>query len=427
MDRGAAFGRVSKVRSGLRHDPVADGARAAAISSVTTVSASVARIIGGVEILTRHELGALEAWQRAFASRHKDRRYYEIVEDTLHPEFDYGYFGIRNAEGRVAAIQPFFLLDQDLLAGLDLRARRAVDRLRLYCPQLMRLRTLMVGCAAGEGHLDGSRECAAVNVGILARSIVAHARQLGAQLVVLKEFPQNYRRLLDPFVSAGFTRIPSMPMTRLSIAYPDFDGYSRQALNSATRRKLRKKFAAAATDLPIEMSVVSEIAPLIDEVYPLYLQVYDRARLRFEKLTKAYFCELGRRMPDKVRFFIWRRRGKIVAFGECLVHGDTFFAEYLGLDYEVALRLHLYHRVYRDIVSWAIAQGYTWFQSTGLNYDPKLHLRHLLEPVDLYVRGTSDVMNALLKRLLPLIEPTHYDATLPKFANYADLWDRPSP
>lgn len=382
---------------------------------------------GCVDILTRRELGGLETWRRAFGSQHKDRRYYEIVEDTLHPEFDYAYFAIRDVAGRIAAIQPFFLLDQDLLAGSGLRIRRAMDRLRRYRPQLMRFRTLMVGCAAGEGHLDGNEDCAATTAGMLAQSIVAHARRLGAQLIVLKEFPLKYRRLLDPFVDAGFTRIPSMPMTRLSIAYPDFDDYLRLALNSATRRKLRKKFAVAENDLPIEMSVVNDIAPLIDEVYPLYLQVYHRARLRFERLTKEYFCELGRRMPDKVRFFVWRRDGRIVAFGECLVHGDTFFAEYLGLDYDCALRLHLYHRVYRDIVRWAIAHGYTWFQSTGLNYDPKLHLRHSLEPVDLYVRGTSNATNALLKRLLPLIEPTHCDATLPKFANYADLWDRPSP
>jgi predicted N-acyltransferase len=55
-------------------------------------------------------------------------------------------------------------------------------------------------------------------------------------------------------------------------------------------------------------------------------------------------------MPDKVRFFVWRRNGKAVAFGECLVHGDTMFAEYLGLDYSVALKLHLYHYVFRDLV-----------------------------------------------------------------------------
>jgi hypothetical protein len=31
-------------------------------------------------------------------------------------------------------------------------------------------------------------------------------------------------------------------------------------------------------------------------------------------------------------------------------------------------------------------------------------------------------MNALLKRVLPAIEPTRYDKTLAKFRNYRELW-----
>jgi predicted N-acyltransferase len=132
-------------------------------------------------------------------------------------------------------------------------------------------------------------------------------------------------------------------------------------------------------------------------------------------------------MPDKVRFFVWRRNGKAVAFGECLVHGDTMFAEYLGLDYDVALRLHLYHYVFRDLVRWAMTNGYEWFQSSGLNYDPKLHLRHRLVPVDLYVKHTSPVVNMLLRRALPWLEPTRYDQTLKKFPNYSELWETAAP
>jgi hypothetical protein len=64
------------------------------------------------------------------------------------------------------------------------------------------------------------------------------------------------------------------------------------------------------------------------------------------------------------------------------------------------------------------------FRSSGLNYDPKLHLRHELDPIDLYVRHVSSAANTVLKWILPLIEPTRHDPILKKFANYGDLWDR---
>jgi hypothetical protein len=40
------------------------------------------------------------------------------------------------------------------------------------------------------------------------------------------------------------------------------------------------------------------------------------------------------------------------------------------------------------------------------------------------VRHTSEVINALMRRVLPLIEPTRFDKTLAKFVNYHELWAR---
>ena len=378
-----------------------------------------------LEVVARNDLQHCPHWTVAFASERKDHRYYELVEDTLHPEFEYRYFVLKDAAGQISAVQPFFLLDQDLLVGASARYRVLIGVARRIWPRLMRARTLMVGCVAGEGHLDGDEACEGPSVELLASAIAGEARRLGARLVVFKEFPARYRPALECLIRHGFTRIPSLPMTKLCIDYANFDDYMRRALNSATRRKLRKKFEATTRASALEMSITNDATPVIAHVYPLYLQVYERSKLHFEKLTEKYFCDLGRRMGDKVRFFLWRQNGRIIAFATCMVHGDAIYAEYIGLDYDVALDLHLYHYVFRDLVSWAMDNGYKWFRSSGLNYDPKLHLRHLLDPIDLYVRHTSAPINAVLKRILPALEPTRYDETLARFRNYQELWARP--
>jgi hypothetical protein len=51
-------------------------------------------------------------WQVAFASERKDHRYYELVEDTPRPEFDYRYFVIKDAVGQGCAVQPFSKLPE---------------------------------------------------------------------------------------------------------------------------------------------------------------------------------------------------------------------------------------------------------------------------------------------------------------------------
>jgi hypothetical protein len=391
-------------------------------SGVLARSSQREAISGRVLILSRADLSRCPRWASSFQTQRKDYRYYEIVEDTICPELSYRYFAIEDEKGEVLAVQPFFIVDQDLLLGASPRIGPVLSAIRRVWPRFMFLRTLMVGCAAGEGHPDdagaASYKCAQLLAGALPRL----ARQQKAPLIVLKEFPSRYRGVLSCFLSRGFTRVPSMPMTRLDLNYLSFEDYMAKALKSSGRAKLRKKFRAAGQAAPIEMTAVGNVSDVIDSVYPLYLQVYHKAKLKFEKLTKEYFLEIGARMPDKARFFIWRQNGKIVAFAFCMAEGDSLFGEYIGLDYPLAMDLHLYHYAMRDILRWAIANGFKSFVSSGLNYTPKLQMRHVLAPLDLYVRHTSPIINFILKRAIPFLEPTRQDKTLNMFPNYNELW-----
>lgn len=375
-----------------------------------------------LRIVPRTELKDCDAWASAFAESRKDRRYYEIVEDTLRDRFEYGYLAIVDAAGIVRAVQPFFLLDQDLLEGVG-SDWRLVSFFRRYYPRLLKLRTMMIGCSAGEGHLTEANDLPpALIAKVLSEGVVQSARSVQARMIVLKEFPAAYRKSLSCFLEKGFTRIPSMPMTTMDTGgFPDFDTYALGKLSSQTRRQLRKNFKATE-DVQISMSVTDDAGSFVGEIYQLYLQVFERSKLRFEKLTEDYFRQLGTRMSDKTRFFSWRRDNALVAFALCMVESDQLFYEYVGFDYAVALDLHLYHYVTRDLFNWAVANRYTCIRSTGLNYEPKLRFRHRLDPIDLYVRHTSLLANVVLKRVLPRIVPARYDPVLKKFPDYNALW-----
>ena len=226
-------------------------------------------VSGSVQVVSRLEAMQCRHWANAFASEAKDRRYYELVEDTIHEEFDYRYFVVRNQTAEICAIQPFFILDLDLLVGTRPLVGRLTNFIRRFWPGFMRARTLMMGCAAGEGHLDGSDEAARLlSARLLASAIVKEARNLKARLVVLKEFSAKYRSALDCFVHKKFTRIPSLPNVILNIDYSSFEEYIIRVLSGSTRRKLRLKLKAAEKAPPIEMSVIDDITPLIDDVYP---------------------------------------------------------------------------------------------------------------------------------------------------------------
>jgi len=376
---------------------------------------------GIAKIVTRGELQNCDAWKRAFQDKCKDHRFYEIIEQTLANDFEHRYLLLEDSAGNVRAIQPLFFVRQNLVEGVPGKFRSAVEAVRRHFPHFLTMRVLMVGCAAGEGHLGACDFKDARWVAkALHSSLRTYARQNKASLVVLKDFPAKYRLALEDFSANGYVRVPSMPMTRLRLPYNNFDEYL-SSLSYATRKGLRRKFRKTERAPKIEMEVVNDVAPHVDQIYPLYLQVHERSRFKFETLTKEFFCSIGREMPERARFFIWRQLGKIVAFSLCLVCGDTIYDECLGLDYNVALDLHLYFYTLRDVTRWAIEHGLRSYCSGPLNYDPKLHLGHELMPLDLYVMHTKALLNPIFRRALKYLEPTRHDPVLRRFPNADQL------
>jgi predicted N-acyltransferase len=371
-----------------------------------------------VRLVHLHDCGA---WKRALQHKCKDHRYYEIVEETLACGFEHHYLLLDDPSGNVRAIQPVFFVQQNLVEGVPGKLRSIVDGIRKVFPQFLTMRVLMIGCGAGTGDLgacDEKDEPWVANT--LQATLRTYAKQNKAALVVFKDFPANYRSALETLVSNGYARIPSMPMTRLPLPYASWDEYFA-TLSKATRKDLRRKFRKAERAPKIEKEVVNDVAPLVDEIYPLYLAVHERSALKFETLTKDYFRFIGQRMPNRARFFIWRQNGKIVAFSFCLVCGNAIYDECIGLDYSVALDLHLYFYTLRDIISWSLQQGLKYYYSNPLNYEPKLHLDCELVPLDLYVMHTNSVLNPIFRRVIKYLGPTRHDPVLQRFPNADEL------
>ena len=362
-------------------------------------------------------------WVAGFEGYPVDHRYYELVHESLKDQFAHYYLLLKDAGGVTRAIQPFLIVSQDLATGTPAVIRNLLARIRRHFPGFLKLRMLMVGCSAGEGDivLEKQSRDIAWTVDALKEGLIPVAGELKAMLIVFKDIPKIYRQSLDRLRLFGFTRVPSMPATKLDLNFPDFESYLKTRIGYTMRKNLRRKFRKTESR-PIELEIVTDISPYVDEVYPLYQQTFGRSELKFEELTKSYLCELGRRMNDRARFLVWRQEGRIIAFASTIVHKGVLRDNYIGLDYSVALEYHLYFVTWRDTIVWALKNGIHTYHSAPLNYDPKYHFRMELEPLDLYVRAPNGWLNVIFKRVLPLIEPTRYDPVIRKFANANELW-----
>jgi len=126
-------------------------------------------------------------------------------------------------------------------------------------------------------------------------------------------------------------------------------------------------------------------------------------------------------MPDRARFFLWRKDGRLVAASICLVHDGVLYDEYLGLDYAVAHDWHLYFITFRDVLTWALAQGLREYRSTPLGYGPKLHLGFELAPLDLHLASPRIALRGPLRWALEACGPTRGERVLRDFPNAGEL------
>ncbi len=359
-----------------------------------------------------------ELRERAFANQWKDLRYYEVSAQGLREQFQHRYLALHDARNGRSVVQPIFFVDQDLTQGLQPKLRALLGLPRRIFPRWLQLRMLVAGCSTSEGDLDSTQAWA---VTALHEALAIYGRASGVALILLKDFPASYRKALAPFARTGYRRVPSMPACELEVDFSSFEEFLQKKIGRVFRENLRRKFKKLARRPPIQMEVVSDITPIVDEIYLLYLQTFERSQFRFEKLTREFLCKIGRDMPDRARFFLWRIDGRIVAFALCMLHRDTLYDLNIGLDYSIALDLHLYFVTRRDILQWATENGVRHYHVGPLNYHPKLHFRMKLVPLDLYARHLSPWINPIFKFALGWLQPARHDPFIAQFPNASEL------
>jgi hypothetical protein len=358
-------------------------------------------------------------WANAWNQHAKDNRFNEAVEQGLDDQFEQRYFVLVNSRRCEVCIQTFFVIRQDLTAGLPQTIRNTITRLRQRWRSLFFMQMLMVGSPAAEGLLDREEPWA---VEALRAALEQYASQARIGLVLLKDFPAEYRGLLKDFIKQKYQRIPGLPAVKLELDFSSFEEFAVTKLSKVYRKNLRRKFRSLDSLPLVTFEAHKGCTPeQADEIFPLYWEVYRRAKLSFEVLNRDYLSRLGQSMPDKIRLFLWRQEGRLVAFNMGIVHDGIIDDLYVGFDYDAAPKLNLYFLTWRDVIEWSVRNGLKVYRSGPLNYDPKLHLKMSLVPQDLYARHLSPLLNGPLLLAMKWLGPTRYEPILKKFPNASEL------
>jgi len=345
-------------------------------------------------------------WVRLWGDQPEGYDYFCTLEHSALGQFKFYYICVYTAD-RLDLIAPVFSADFDLGIGTEGLAAKSVRWARSVCPRFLIERTLFCGSPFGEQGGLGLTNDSAQHLALLAELEKAMAQLSGQErlrFILFKDFPTATLGALDALRANGYFKGESFPNIVVRLPYATMTEYL-DSLSYACRKDLRRKVRKTLSAGKMEVRVVKNVAPIIEEIYALYLQTYEAGTVRFEKLTKEYFLAVGQEMPEKTIYFLYYAGGKLAGFNLCFCHEDQLIDKFIGFDYAISRELNLYFYSWYYNVDWCIQHRIRLYQVGQTDYEAKIRLGGEKVPLSFYAKHNHALINAVLRAVARLLVP----------------------
>lgn len=356
-------------------------------------------------------------WEQCFPPPLEGRWWYRTLDRCgIEKQFTFAY-AVLEQTGNPVGIAPTFVMDVPIdLVAPPLIAKTLVHAGAIF-PRLRYQRTLFVGSPVDEGAVGLVAGMRLADVApVIQDALVLKAKDLKAPMIVWKDFTDDTASALDTLSRThGLFRVTSYPGTRLALKGGSFESYM-QVLRANPRYKLKKKLDASRKMGKLETSVTqSPDDTLLDEVFGLFWQTYERGKNKFERLTPEFFKLIA---AEPVSHFVLLRNpdtGKLVAFSLCFRVGKRMVNKFIGLDYAYRGNWFIFFRLWEQIVDWAARSGAAELQSGQTGYMAKLDVGHTLVPQTNYCRHLNPIVHRIFKAVASGISWSTLDDELKQF------------
>jgi len=326
-------------------------------------------------------------WEACFPPPLEGRWWYETLERSrLEDQFRFLYAVIRDDDSPVG-IAPLFVMR----FPVSLVAPDALKPLLPMLGSLAHPKTLFVGSPCADegtvGLLPGVERRIALFA--LQEALIAKARELDAPLIVWKDVPSSAAE--DVAALSGMFRVESFPGTIVELG-GDKAAYLA-SLKGSRRHNLLKKVRRSGSHVAVRTEVVQQ--PVLDEIFPLFMQTYERSSAHFERLPREFFAQIAQ-VPC-ARFVVLReeKSGEIIAFMLVFELGGKLINKFVGMDYRRPKEWQLHFRLWDAVLDYALSRGLHAIQSGQTGYAAKIETGHRLVPLANFCRHRNPVVHKL--------------------------------
>jgi hypothetical protein len=351
-----------------------------------------------VEFLSKASQIPADLWDTCFQPPAEGRWWYEALEQTgIDDQFTFLY-GLIKHLGSPIGIAPAFVMDMPVEEVAPQEFLRFLRLIGKIVPSVLHQRTLFLGSPildeGGVGLISRADRRAALLA--LQVALEAKAAELGASLIVWKDFPESASADMSWLSQQRrLFRIVSLPNTLLELPSHRKEDYFA-GLKSSRRYNLKSKLKRSREQVGLGVEVVQHPdAKTLDKIFGLFWQTYEKATSKFERLSRKFFEVFAEK--EAALFIILREKvsGEMVAFMLCFAKGERLVNLYIGMDYSRPKEWLLFFRLWEAAVDVALARGFTGIVSGRSSYDAKIETGHKLVPLNNYCHHRSVLLHSI--------------------------------
>lgn len=311
---------------------------------------------------------------------------------------------------------PAFFADFDLLTTLD-GDKSKVEALlkKLGLRGLTVQPTLFVGTTVTEyANYPGVEQHKAV-----IDSVIRSRKTLRWQLAIIKDIPscsplisaaenEAAESLLEQCKQSGqFIIVSGQALAYVPIDFASIDEYLMR-MSKVRRKDLRKKLKAR-DGLTVERIQTGDAQfkdeSFLDEIYSLYLNVYEQSIYHFDLLTKEFFRDLLCDADSGGIVFVYRKNAKMIGYNICFVHDGNLIDKYVGFAYPEAQEANLYFVSWFENLAYAHEKGLRFYIAGWTDPEVKSYLGAKFTMTQHAVHIHNPLLRMILKPLQRYFEP----------------------
>ena len=245
----------------------------------------------------------------------------------------------------------------------------------------------VVGCLISDrGWIPARPGCDMEAVlSLLLPKIESVAREHGAKFILIKDIHREFQ-YSHKFVESGYVQVFSLPTIHVATAFNSFDEYLG-SLTKNGRKHARKTYRRAEGMLTLRQ--VTDFAPWIPSVYPLFRNTFLKAKYQFEELSPQFFEECAHSSTPKTKMILCHKGSDIV--GALLMFYDSReqLSKRIGIDYRQEETPLIYNLLMYEGLRHAVECGITKVHLGQSTYVPKTRMGGQLDDQYLFLKPFS--------------------------------------